>query len=279
MKRIVLSVVAALAGLTLAAAAANGPIAMDWHPGGRLYLLLKNGTVSILDGTTKRKVATIPQRFGIVPVEIFAARLKGVEYVFVSGFFGRSGAVWQYTADGKPYARFETPEQAASFDVDDARHLLYVASPVTNVVYSIDLDQKGSSAKRVAYIREAEAVGPIVYDAGRNRVLVGDTGSGILYDVDVKSGAYQPTATGLGRPISLGIDAECKGLLVADEMTGRIYVFRLENGAFKKTEAIGTGFRTLSGVTFGPDDTLYVADGTNAYQLSLKTKRYNRFVY
>jgi len=70
-----------------------------------------------------------------------------------------------------------------------------------------------------------------------------------------------------------------QGLLVADEMTGRIYVFRLENGAFKKTEAITTGFRTLSGVTFGPDDTLYVADGTNAYQLSLKTKRYTRFVY
>ena len=170
-------------------------------------------------------------------------------------------------------------EQAASFDVDPARHVLYVASPVTNFVYAIDIDQKGSSAKRVAYIREAEAVGPIVYDAGRNRVLVADAGSGILYDVDVKTGSYQQTASDLGRPISLGIDAACKGLLVADELTGRIYVFRLENGAFKKTEAIATGFRTLSGVTFGPDDTLYVADGTNAYQLSLKTKRYTRFVY
>jgi hypothetical protein len=279
MKRIVLGILAALTGLAVAVAATNGPIAMDWHPGGRLYVLLKNGTVSILDGTTKKKVSTIPQLFGIVPVEIFAAQLNGREYVFVSGFWGRTGSVWQYTADGKPYARFETPEQAASFDVDDARHLLYVASPVTNVVYAIDLAQKGSSAKRVAYIREAEAVGPIVYDAGRNRVLVGDTGSGILYDVDVKTGAYQQTATGLGRPISLGIDAACKGLLVADEMAGRIYVFRLENGAFKKTEAIVTGFRTLSGVTFGPDDTLYIADGTNAYQLSLKTKRYTRFVY
>jgi hypothetical protein len=279
MKRIVLGVVVALAAVGVTLAAVNGPISMDWHPGGRLYVLLKNGSVSILDGTTKRKVATIPQRFGIVPVEIFAARLKGAEYVFVSGFFGRSGAVWQYTADGKPYARFETPEQAASFDVDDARNLLYVASPVTNVVYAINLDQKGSSAKRVAYIREAEAVGPVVYDPGRNRVLVGDSGSGVLYDVDVKSGAYQKTASDLGRPISLGIDAASKGLLVADEMTGRIYVFRLENGAFKKTEAITTGFRTLSGVTFGPDDTVYVADGTNVYQLSLKTKRYNRFDY
>jgi hypothetical protein len=279
MKRIVLSVVAALAGLAVAVAAANGPITMDWHPGGRLYLLLKNGSVSILDGTTKRKVATIPQLFGIVPVEIYSARLNGVEYVFVSGFSGRSGGVWQYTAEGKPHARFETPEQAASFDVDPTRHLLYVASPVTNVVYSISLDQKGSSAKRVAYIREAEAVGPVVYDAGRNRVMVGDNGNGALYEVDVKSGSYQKAASDLGRPISLGIDEACKTLLVADELTGRVYVFRLENGAFKKTEAITTGFRTLSGVTFGPDDTAYVADGTNAYQLSLKTKRYNRFDY
>jgi len=29
----------------------------------------------------------------------------------------------------------------------------------------------------------------------------------------------------------------------------------------------------------GPDDTLFVADGTNAYQLSLKTKKFSRFAY
>jgi DNA-binding beta-propeller fold protein YncE len=102
MKRIVLGILAALTGLAVAVAATNGPIAMDWHPGGRLYVLLKNGTVSILDGTTKKKVSTIPQLFGIVPVEIFAAQLNGREYVFVSGFWGRTGSVWQYTADGKP---------------------------------------------------------------------------------------------------------------------------------------------------------------------------------
>ncbi len=279
MKRIVLGILAALTGLTVALAAANGPIAMDWHQGGRLYLLLKNGGVSILDEPTKRKVAAIPALFGIVPVEIFSAQLKGREYVFVSGFLGRSGAVWQYTSDGKPYARFATPEQAASFDVDDARHLLYVASPVTNYVYSIDLEQKGSSSKRVAYIREAAAVGPVIFDAGRNRVIVGDTGNGALYDVDVRTGSYQQTASDLGRPISLAMDATFKTLYVADEATGRIYILRLENGAFRKVEAITTGFRTLAGVALGPDDTLYVADGTSAYQLSLKTKRYTRFTY
>jgi hypothetical protein len=71
----------------------------------------------------------------------------------VSGFLGRSGAVWQYTAEGQPYAKFETPELAASIDVDPERHLLYIASPVTNVLYAINIDQKGSSAKRIAYIR------------------------------------------------------------------------------------------------------------------------------
>ena len=173
MKRIVRSIVIALAGLAVAVAASNGPIAMDWHKGGHLYVLLKNGSVSVLDETTKRRLATIPSAFGRVPVEIFSARLKEHEYVFVSGFWGRSGTVWQYTAEGQPYARFETPEQAASFDVDPGRHLLYVASPVTNFVYSIDIDQHGSSAKRVAYIREAEAVGPIIFDRGRNRVMLG----------------------------------------------------------------------------------------------------------
>jgi hypothetical protein len=278
MKRVTRGIVIALAGLAMAAAS-NGPIGLDWHQGGHLYLLLKNGSVSVLDGPTKRKLGTIPSLFGMVPVEIFSARLKEREYVFVSGFWGRSGTVWQYTAEGKPYARFETPEQAASFDIDPARHLLYIASPVTNFVYSIDIDQKTSSAKRVAFIREAEAVGPVIFDRGRNRVMLGDVGRGVLYDVDVTTGSYQRVASDLGRPISLGIDAAFKTLFVADRTSGRIHLFRLENGVFKHADAIPTGLRSLSAVTLGPDDTLFVADGDGAYQLSLKTKKLSRFAF
>ena len=278
MKRIGRGLVIALAGLALAAAG-NGPVAMDWHQGGHLYVLLKNGSVSVLDETTKQKLATIPALFGTVPVEIYSVRLQEREYVFVSGFWGRSATVWQYTAEGKPHARYETPEQAASFDVDPARHLLYLASPVTNLIYSIDLNQKGSSAKRVANIRGAEAVGPVVFDQGRNRVIVGDTGHGALYDVDVTTGSYQQIGADLGRPISLGFDAAFKTLYVADSASGRIQVFRLQNGAFKRAETIITSLRSLSGVTAGPADTLFIADGVNAYQLLLRTMKLTRFAY
>jgi DNA-binding beta-propeller fold protein YncE len=279
MKRIVGAFLIAFAGLAVAMAAGSGPIALDWHKGGHLYVLLTNGSVSVLDETTKRKLATIPSQFGMVPVEIYSARLKGREFVFVSGFWGRTGSVWQYTDAGQPYARFDTPEQAASFDLDAERHLLYVASPVTSFVYAIDIDKNGSSAKRVAYIREAEAVGPVIFDPGRNRVIVADTGRGILYDVDVKTGAYKQIASDLGRPISLGFDAAYQTLFVADSASGRVHVLRLENGAFKRGDAITTGLRNLSAVTFGPDDTLFVADGDGAYQLSLKTKKLSRFAY
>jgi hypothetical protein len=279
MKRVMSWIAIALAGVAVVMAAGNGPIALDRHEGGQLYLLLKNGSVSILDGVTKRKVATIPPLFGMVPVEIFSARLKEGEFVFVSGFWGRTGSVWQYTAAGKPYARFDTPEQGASFDVDPKRRVLYVASPVTNVVYAMQLDQKGSVARRVAYIREAEAVGPVIFDPGRNRLMVGDTGDGVLYDVDVATGSYRPVASDLGRPISFGIDAAYKMLFLADSLTGRVHVFRLENGAFKRAESIPTGLRNLSAVTLGPDDSLFVADGVGVYQLFLKTKTLIRFGY
>ncbi|HWS71153.1 MAG TPA: hypothetical protein VN605_03520, partial [Thermoanaerobaculia bacterium] len=159
------------------------------------------------------------------------------------------------------------------------RRLLYLASPVTNVVYSINLDQNGSSAKRVAYIREAEAVGPIVFDGGRNRLMLGDAARGVLYEVNVTNGTYQKIASGLGRPISLGMDTAFKTLYLADALTGRIHVFRLENGAFKQADAITTGLRTLAAVSQGPDDTVFVADGIGAYQLSLKTKTLSRFTY
>jgi hypothetical protein len=279
MKRSLLGIVIFFAVLAIAAAATSGPIGLDWHPDGRLFVLLKDGGVSILDGVTKRKLAAIPSRFGVVPVEIFSARLKDGEYVFISGFWGRSGAVWQYTADGRPYARFETPQQAASFDVDGDRHLLYLASPVTNVVYSVDLDQHGSAAKRVAYVAEAKAIGPVVFDRVRNHVLLADTASGVLYDIDVTNGSYQQIASGLGRPISLGIGSAFKIMFVADSLSNRICVFRLENGTFKQTDAVPTGLRKLAAVSLGPDDTVFVADGTGVYQLSLKTKKLSRIAY
>jgi DNA-binding beta-propeller fold protein YncE len=277
MKRMPRIVVIALACLAVAASPSNGPIALDWHKGGHLYVLLKNSSVSILDEITKRKLTTIPARFGAVPVEVFSTRLKEGEHVFISGFWGRSGTVWQYTAEGAPYARFETPEQGASFDVDPKGRVLYVASPVTNVVYAMSLDQKGSAAKRVAYIREAEALGPVIFDQGRNRLMLGDTAGGTLYEVNVANGSYQQIAANLGRPISLGIDATSKTLFLADSLTSRVYVFHLENGVLKLAEAIPTGLRTLSAVTLGPGDTVFVADGYNVYQLSLKTKKLTRF--
>jgi hypothetical protein len=68
-------------------------------------------------------------------------------------------------------------------------------------------------------------------------------------------------------------------LFLADALTGRIFAFQLENGAFKHVDVIATGLRTLSAVTSGPDDTLFITDGVAAYQLSLKTKKLTRFTY
>jgi hypothetical protein len=279
MTRIVRCMVLALTVLAMAAVPVNGPIGLDWHIGGHLYVLLKDGSVSILDEISRRKLATIPPVFGMAPVEIFSARLNEREYVFVSGFAGRAGSIYQYTAEGKLYAKFDTPEQAAGFDIDPERHLLYIASPVTSFVYAINIDQKGSVAKRVAYIREAQAAGPLVFDRGRNRVMLGDTGRGVLYDVDVTTGKYQEIVSDLQRPISMAIGGSFRRLFVADSVTGRIHIFRVDNGEFKHAEDIETGLKGLAAVTFGPEETLIVADGHDNWQLSLKTKKLSRFPY
>jgi hypothetical protein len=278
MNRIARSIVIALAALSIAAAPGNGPIASDWHQGGHLYLLLKNGSVAILDEITKRRLGSISAIFAFEPVEIFSARLQDREYVFVSGFSGRAGAIYQYTAEGKLLAKFDTPEQAASFDVDPERHLLYVASPVTNVIYAINVDKKGA-AKRLAYIRDAAALGPVIYDPGRNRVLLGDTGRGVLYEIDATTGFYRQIASNLGHPISLGIGPLSRRLFVADSMTGLIHVLRLDNGDFKYSEAITTGLRSLSAITMGPNESLLIADGYGAYQMPLSTKKLTRYAY
>ena len=118
-----------------------------------------------------------------------------------------------------------------------------------------------------------------MFDQNRNRLIVGDTGRGALYDVDVTTGSYQQIASDLGRPISFAFGPQFKSLYVADYMYGRVHILRLDNGAFKRIDSITTGLRNLSAVALGPDDTLFLADGTNAYQLSLKTKKLTRVTF
>ena len=264
----------------------SGPVAIDWHNGGHLCVLYRPGVAQVVDETRRVRIATIPVPTGVQPVEIVSARLQEREYVFVSGFLGRTGAIYQFDAKGKLLNRYETPEQAASFDIDPAkgssRRLLYVASPVNNAIYAINLDQKGAFPRTVTYIKQAEAIGPVIFDQGRNRLIVGDTAQGGgLYEVDCATGAYRQTIPALpGRPISFAFDATFKTLYIAEASTGRIQVLKLDgSGSFRQAETIPTDLRNLFAVSLGPNDTLFLADSYRGlYQLSLKTRKAAAFV-
>jgi DNA-binding beta-propeller fold protein YncE len=263
----------------------SGPVAIDWHNGGNLCVLYKPGVVLVIDLARRLRINTIPIPTGLQPVEIVSARLQEREYVFVSGFLGRTGTIYQYDAKGKLLNRYETPEQAASFDIDpskgSSRRLIYAASPVNNAVYAINLDQKGAFPKTVTYIKEAAAIGPVIFDQGRNRLIVGDTAQGGgLYEIDCATGAYRQTIPALpGRPISFAFDATFKTLYIAEAATGRIEVLKLDgSGMFRQTETIPTDLRNLSGLSLGPSDTLFLADSYRGlYQLSLRTRKATAF--
>jgi DNA-binding beta-propeller fold protein YncE len=285
MKRALLCVILiSLIIVTTLIGGVSGPVAIDWHSGGQLCVLYKPGVAQVVDVARRLRVTTIPIPTGLQPVEIVSARLQEREYVFVSGFLGRTGAIYQYDTKGKLLNRYETPEQAASFDIDpskgSSRRMVYVASSVNNAVYAINLDQKGAFPKTVTYIKEAAAIGPVIFDQGRNRLIVGDTAQGGgLYEIDCATGAYRQTISVLpGRPISFAFDGTFKTLYIA-AVTGRIDVLKLDgSGMFRQAETIPTDLRNLSAVSLGPNDTLFLADSYRGlYQLSLRTRKTTAF--
>ncbi len=244
------------------------PIAMDWHQGGRLYIVYGSGQVLAVDPAS----GVVTRSFRIYddslrPAEIVSAVVRGQEVVFISGFMGRVGLIVEYGAEGQPLAKFPAPELAVGLDIDPGTsgnhaHILYVASASSSAVYAINIDQPGR-ADEVTYIKGARSLGPVVFDRSKNRLFIGDQGNGNLYEVDCATGSFTTVATDLGSPISLAIDGASTILYVADSFSGQIQGLKLGDPQQKLTRLISysTRLERLSAIALAPESSsLFVAD-------------------
>jgi DNA-binding beta-propeller fold protein YncE len=243
------------------------PIAMDWHPGGRLYVLYETGEVVAYDNQG-RLLSTLQGSYGFRPAEIVSARVHGQEVIFVSGFSGRQGTIIEYSGDGRLLQKYSTPQLAAGVDIDPGtgapKHadILYVASAVSSDVYSINLNEPSREPTQLAYIKGAKSLGPVVFDRSHNRLFIGDEAEGDLYEVDCETGKFTVAATDLGRPISLALDSTSHLLYVADYSSGRISVLKIGEAGqrLSRSTSMSTGLEKLIAIALAPDNSLYVAD-------------------
>ena len=254
----------------LRAASMLKPVEMDWRGTGQLYLLLNNGDVIRYDATRGETHQPIRGARGFRAAQLVSP-VSSSPYFFISGFLARSGVVMQYTSDGKLVAQLQTPELAAGMDIDPTPNarVLYLVSAVSSSIYSIRPDQTDRPAKEVAFIKEARNLGPVFFDAARNKLLVGDLWTGSLYEIDCKSGSYQVVLKDLGEPVSLALDPSTKVLYVADAAHGRVNVFSYDpKKGFVRSKVINTGLQDLSAIALAPGG-LFVSDlKTGVYKYS-----------
>src|SRR5579863_4914635 len=92
-----LVVVIVLGTLDMTGQTIDRPIAMDYHAGGKLYILGAEGQVWEISASGSRMLMS-SQAYGFRPADIVSARLNGQETIFISGFLGREGTIFQYSA-------------------------------------------------------------------------------------------------------------------------------------------------------------------------------------
>jgi len=276
MKTLSLLVVMIVLGtLNTTAQTIDRPIAMDYHSGGNLYVLGAEGQVWGISASGTRMLMS-SQAYGFRAADIVSARLNGQETIFISGFLGREGIIFQYSASsGQLLGKTPTPELAAGFDVDPGtqspknEHILYVASPVTNTVFSFRVET-GQMIGQLASLKDAGSLGPLLFNRFHNSVFVADPLKGRVYEIGVNGERYSVIATG-GNPtaLALGDDGD---LYVADAQNGKILRFMTNSSTQSYSPRVLTIpqlLSRLSGLSIGPSGTLFIADQEKGvFQLS-----------
>jgi DNA-binding beta-propeller fold protein YncE len=200
-------------------------------------------------------------------VDMTVARLDGAESIFVtmsSRFLANFPRLVRFSLSGEPNGEWKLPPWKGSFSgvaIDPVGHLAYVTNSETSEIYRLDLRRVGSSPVRLFRIRFAAALGAVVFDAKRQRLLVADSVEGVIYAVQIDGGKVSELVRGTGEPLALALDSSTDRLFIADSINERILVMGLGG---KTTEAeVFSAFKEIEeplGLAVGAEGTLWVGD-------------------
>lgn len=193
------------------------PVAIDKLPSGSLYTLGAQGVVHAVDFQNGKPAITGTFRLpsGWAGSDIVSAQVGGRSVLFLSVNYGLNGQVDMCSPTGEIIQFWSLRSGVSGMDYDPATSTLFVASGRTPEIYRISI-AKGSQPQFVAEASGSQRLGPILYDARENALLVADLVMGAIYKVDLSHPKSFLLFSGLTSPQALKLSADGSTLFVAD---------------------------------------------------------------
>lgn len=239
--------------------------------------VLNSGEILILDSqqgvfwyrSESRKATLAFNGFGIYDGVDFSSGKIGVgEFVFVSKV-ARSQSIGarvvQYDLLGNRKGEWVLSPwkgRCSGVAVDPSTLTGYVASPGSSEVLSFDLRKPGSALVPLGKIPKSIALGPMILDGKRRRLLVADDGLGKIITLALDTGRSDILATEVGEPLALAIDVKSDELFIADSLHKQVLSMSLAQGNNGKVGVFAKlkEFREPSGLAIASDGGVWVGD-------------------
>jgi DNA-binding beta-propeller fold protein YncE len=240
------------------------PVAIDKLPSGSLYVLDAQGAVQAVDFPAGKPAVTgsfqIPRAW--TPSDIVSAQFNGQSELILAVNYGLLGKIVLYSATGalqKPSWTFLNGVAGIAYDPSSST--LYVASGRTSEIFRIDLT-KNAEQDFLAATTGGRRLGPMLFDARDNALLVADEVMGTIYKVDIAHRNSAVLFGGLNDPSALKLSADGATLFVADAGARRIVTFSMaQPRSAPRVFAKLPQFRSPSGLAWVGDRPAVSDDG------------------
>ena len=162
------------------------------------------------------------------------------------------------------------PNGASGIAYDASSSTLYVASGRTPEIFRIDVS-KNAQPESLARTPGSQRLGPVLFDARDNALLVGDVVMGTIYKLDLAHRNSTVLFSGLSSPSAMKLSADGASLFVSDDVARKVVAFSMaQPKSPPRSFATLHEFRTPSGLAWEGDRLVVSDDG--AHRLFFLTK-------
>jgi DNA-binding beta-propeller fold protein YncE len=205
------------------------PVAIDKLPSGSLYALDEQGAVHAVDFPAGQPAVTgsfqLPRAW--TPSDIVSAQINGQNELILAVNYGLTGRILIYTTTGQlQKTSWSLPNGVAGIAYDSPNSTLYVASGRSPEIFRINLS-KDSSPEFFARTPGSQRLGPILFDAKDNALLVADLVMGTIDKVDIGHRNSVPLFGGLSSASAMRFSADWSQLFVSDDVARRVVTFSM----------------------------------------------------